>query len=45
MGGGSSYQTESWAQSNTNRLTDDENCDYIYGFPVYKALLCEVEKK
>lgn len=45
MGGGSSYQTESWAKANTNRLTDDENCDYISGFPVYKALLCEVEKK
>lgn len=44
MGGGSGYQTESWANSNTNLLTDDENCDYISGFPIYKALLCEVEK-
>ena len=44
MGGGSGYQTESWANSNTNRLTDDENCDYISGFPIYKALLCNVGK-
>lgn len=44
MGGGSSYQAESWANSNTNKLTDDENRDYISGFPIYKALLCEVEK-
>jgi anaerobic selenocysteine-containing dehydrogenase len=44
MGGGSSYQTEPWAKSNANRLTDDDNCDYISGFPVYKALLCDVEK-
>lgn len=44
MGGGSSYQTEAWAKSNTNRLTDNENCDYISGFPIYKALLCDVEK-
>lgn len=44
MGGGSDYQAEAWAKSNTNRLTDDENCDYISGFPIYKALLCDVEK-
>lgn len=44
MGGGSPYQTESWAKSNTNYLTDDENCDYISGFPIYKALLCDIEK-
>lgn len=43
MGGGSTYQTRSWAKANTNRLTDDQNCDYISGFPIYKALLCEVE--
>ena len=44
MGGGSAYQAEAWAKSNTNHLTDDENCDYISGFPIYKALLCDVEK-
>ena len=44
MGGGSSYQTESWAKSNANRLTDDSNCDYISGFSICKALLCDVEK-
>ncbi|NLJ73161.1 MAG: molybdopterin-dependent oxidoreductase [Syntrophomonadaceae bacterium] len=44
MGGGSAYQAKSWAQANANRLTDDNNCDYISGFPVIKALLCEVEK-
>ena len=44
MGGGSPYQSESWANSNANYLTDDQNRDYISGFPIYKALLCDVEK-
>ena len=45
MGGGSIYQSESWKQANTNLLTDAENRDYISGFPVFKALLCDVKKK
>jgi hypothetical protein len=28
-----------------NELTDPENRDPISGFPVLKALLCEVEKE
>ena len=45
MGGGSIYQAESWKKANTNLLTDVENRDYISGFPVFKALLCDVKKK
>ena len=45
MGGGSIYQAESWRKANTNLLTDVENRDYISGFPVFKALLCDVKKK
>ena len=44
-GGGSIYQSESWKKANTNLLTDVENRDYISGFPVFKALLCDVKKK
>lgn len=44
MGGGSDFQSEGWRYSNVNLLTDDKNTDYISGFPVYKALLCEIEK-
>lgn len=44
MGGGNPTQTESWKKANTNYLTDMDNRDPISGFPVYKALLCEVEK-
>ncbi len=44
MGGGAAFQSEGWRNSNTNFLTDNENVDYISGFPVYKALLCEIEK-
>ena len=45
MGGGSIYQAESWRKANTNLLTDVENRDYISGFPVFKALLCNVKQK
>ena len=45
MGGGSIYQAESWKKANTNLLTDVENRDYISGFPVLKALLCDVRKR
>jgi anaerobic selenocysteine-containing dehydrogenase len=43
-GGGSPIQAEGWRDSNANFLTDEKNRDSISGFPVYKALLCEVEK-
>lgn len=44
MGGGSPIQAEGWRESNVNLLTDDQNRDPISGFPVLKALLCQVEK-
>jgi anaerobic selenocysteine-containing dehydrogenase len=44
QGGGSPIQAEGWKESNVNRLTDDNNREPISGFPVLKALLCEVEK-
>lgn len=43
-GGGSPIQAEGWRESNVNFLTDEKNRDSISGFPVFKALLCEVEK-
>ncbi|NWG01724.1 MAG: molybdopterin-dependent oxidoreductase [Syntrophaceae bacterium] len=44
MGGGGPLQPQSWREANVNELTDSENRDSISGFPVFKALLCEVEK-
>ncbi|NLW37041.1 MAG: molybdopterin-dependent oxidoreductase [Peptococcaceae bacterium] len=44
MGGGNPTQTEAWREANVNYLTDAHNRDYISGFPVFKALLCQVEK-
>ncbi len=44
QGGGSPNQADGWKDSNINLLTDDQNRDPITGFPVFKALLCEVEK-
>jgi anaerobic selenocysteine-containing dehydrogenase len=44
MGGGKPVQVEPWRDSNTNILTDFENRDPISGFPVFKALLCEVRR-
>jgi len=44
QGGGSPIQAEGWRNANVNFLTDDQNRDPISGFPVLKALLCEVEK-
>jgi anaerobic selenocysteine-containing dehydrogenase len=44
MGGGGPLQPEEWREANVNKLTDMENRDPISGFPVFKALLCEVEK-
>ncbi|MFQ5614561.1 MAG: molybdopterin-dependent oxidoreductase [Anaerolineae bacterium] len=45
MGGGGPLGPEAWQRSNVNELTDFENRDPISGFPVYKALLCEVVKR
>jgi hypothetical protein len=44
VGGGGPIQAEAWRRANANELTDFDNRDPISGFPVYKALLCEVEK-
>ena len=33
-----------WQEWNVNELTDNDNFDEISGFPVYKALLCNVAK-
>ncbi len=44
MGGGGPLQSQAWREANVNELTDPENRDPISGFPVFKALLCEVEK-
>ncbi|MFC1978612.1 IscS subfamily cysteine desulfurase [Chloroflexota bacterium] len=43
MGGGA-LGSEAWRNANANRLTDLERYDPISGFPVYKALLCQVTK-
>jgi anaerobic selenocysteine-containing dehydrogenase len=45
MGGGGPLQPAEWREANVNELTDMENRDPISGFPVFKALLCEVEKE
>jgi anaerobic selenocysteine-containing dehydrogenase len=44
MGGGGPLGPLAWQSSNVNDLTDMENRDPISGFPVYKALLCEVRR-
>lgn len=44
MGGGTPIGPKAWQQWNVNELTDITNYDEISGFPVYKALLCEVVK-
>jgi len=44
QGGGSPRQVKEWRESNVNYLTDFNNRDPISGFPVFKALLCEIEK-
>ena len=43
MGGGGPLQPRAWQEANVNELTDPENRDPISGFPVFKALLCEVD--
>jgi anaerobic selenocysteine-containing dehydrogenase len=45
VGGGSPIQAEEWRDANANLVTDFENRDPISGFPVYKALLCEIKKR
>ncbi|MBI3089700.1 MAG: molybdopterin-dependent oxidoreductase [Candidatus Tectomicrobia bacterium] len=44
VGGGGPQQKKEWREANTNHLTDHDNRDPISGFPVFKALLCNVEK-
>lgn len=43
MGGGP-LGSDAWKKANVNVLTDLKKYDPISGFPVYKALLCEVSK-
>ncbi len=45
VGGGNPLQAEEWRDANTNYLTDLNNRDPISGFPVYKALLCQITKR
>ncbi len=42
MGGGTPVGPPAWQAWNVNELTDVTNLDEISGFPVYKALLCDV---
>ena len=44
MGGGVPTASKAWREWNANDLTDINNLDEISGFPVYKALLCQVRK-
>jgi len=44
MGGGTPVGPKAWQDNNVNLLTDLANYDGVSGFPVYKALLCEVSK-
>ncbi len=44
MGGGAAVGPRAWREWNVNELTDITNYDEISGFPVYKALLCDVVK-
>ncbi len=41
---GSPVGPKAWQETNVNDLTDLDQYDPISGFPVYKCLLCEVEK-
>ena len=43
-GGGKPIHVEAWRDGNANFLTDFDNRDPISGFPVFKALLCEIER-
>lgn len=45
FGGGGPLGSEAWQKANANALTDFDRRDPISGFPVYKALLCDVVKQ
>jgi anaerobic selenocysteine-containing dehydrogenase len=45
MGGGGPVGPKAWQECNINELTDLDRFDPISGFPVYKALLCDVVPK
>ncbi len=45
MGGGGPLGPKAWQAANVNELTDENNVDPLSGFPVYKALLCNVVKR
>lgn len=45
VGGGGPIGAKAWQEGNANVLTDFYNRDPISGFPVFKALLCEIEKE
>lgn len=44
MGGGGPVGPDAWKKCNINDLTDLNRYDPVSGFPVYKALLCDVVK-
>ncbi len=44
QGGGGPVGPQAWQEWNVNELTDMNNFDEISGFPVYKALLCQIKK-
>lgn len=44
FGGGTPVGPKAWQEWNVNELTDINNYDSVSGFPVYKALLCDVQK-
>ncbi len=44
QGGGTPVGPIAWREWNVNELTDHTNVDEITGFPVFKALLCDVVK-
>lgn len=44
-GGGGPLGTAAWQACNVNALTDIMQFDPLSGFPVYKALLCQVVKR
>ena len=43
-GGGGIIQAPAWREANPNSVTDFTNRDPISGFPVFKALLCQVRR-
>lgn len=45
IGGGGPHQAAAWRKANANFLTDRKNVDPISGFPVFKNLMCRIEKK